>query len=147
MRNRGLIIGSLVVLLILVVGAAVITNNRSKNTNSPAMGNMQSGNGSASQSGQTSQASSAPVSATTVKISNFSFAPASITVKAGQTVTWTNEDNVAHTVTADTASADAPASQSLAQGASYSFTFKNAGTYAYHCQIHPSMKGTVTVTQ
>jgi plastocyanin len=46
---------------------------------------------------------------------------------------------------ADTMSADAPSSELLAKGESYSFTFKKAGTYTYHCTPHPYMKGTVVV--
>ena len=80
-----------------------------------------------------------------VAIQNFAFTPSSITVKVGTTVTWTNSDSVAHTVTADTSSSDGPASGSLASGDTYSFTFKKAGTYAYHCAVHPHMTGTVIV--
>jgi plastocyanin len=85
------------------------------------------------------------VNQNTVSISNYEFTPASITVKAGTKVTWTNQDSVEHTVTGD--GSDGPQSGSLAKGDSYSFTFDKAGTYAYHCQMHPYMKGTVTVTE
>ena len=61
-------------------------------------------------------------------------------------MTWINKDNVNHTVTADNASADAPSSDDIANGKSYSFTFKKAGTYTYHCFPHPYMHGTVIVT-
>lgn len=82
-----------------------------------------------------------------VTISNFAFSPANITVKAGTTVTWTNNDDVGHTVTADSASSDAPDSKSFTKGETYSYTFKKAGTYTYHCQPHPYMHGTVVVTE
>jgi plastocyanin len=78
-----------------------------------------------------------------VKIAGFAFAPLSITVKAGTTVTWVNQDTMPHTVTADDGSFD---SGSLAQGATFSQTFTKAGTYPYHCTFHSSMHGTVTVT-
>ena len=77
-----------------------------------------------------------------VSIANFAFAPASVTVAAGTTVTWTNADNTEHTVTADDGSFK---SDKLGTGAAFSQTFTKAGTFAYHCSIHPSMKGTITV--
>jgi len=83
--------------------------------------------------------------ANAIKINNFAFSPATLTVKAGTTVTWTNADSAPHTVVSD---AGAPAqftSQALATGSSFPFTFTQAGTYTYHCSIHPSMKGTVIV--
>jgi plastocyanin len=81
-------------------------------------------------------------SAGAVTISGFAFGPASISVAAGSTVTWTNQDGTAHTVTADDGSFD---SGSLAPGATFSQTFDTPGTYTYHCAIHSSMTGTVTV--
>jgi Cupredoxin-like domain len=62
--------------------------------------------------------------------------------EVGQSVRWTNQDGAAHTVTADDGAFD---SGSLAGGKSFSFAFDRVGTYAYHCNIHPGMKGTVTV--
>ena len=79
-----------------------------------------------------------------VSIRDFAFSPTPITVAAGTTVTWTNEDSAAHTVTFDDASV--PSSEVLARGATFSITFATAGTYTYYCSIHPSMRGTVTVT-
>lgn len=93
----------------------------------------------------------APVSANTVTMENFAFNPSSITVKKGTTVTWTNKDSVAHQVSSDPypSHTDLPGlfSNSLSQNQTYSFTFDKIGVFGYHCQIHPSMKGTVTVTE
>ena len=75
-------------------------------------------------------------------VENFNFTPADITVAAGTTVTWTNNDDVEHTVTA---SDNTFGSKALETGASYSFTFKQAGTYTYFCSIHPFMTARVTV--
>jgi plastocyanin len=83
-----------------------------------------------------------PAGGNAVAISGNAFSPASLTVKVGDTITWTNNDSVSHTVTADDRSFD---SGSLAQGASFSFTYQKAGTYTYHCSIHPSMTATVVV--
>lgn len=77
-----------------------------------------------------------------VSISGFAFAPVSLTVQAGATVQWTNKDATAHTVTADDASFG---SANLGNGGTFSMTFSKAGTYSYHCAIHPSMTGTVVV--
>ena len=78
-----------------------------------------------------------------VTIKGFAFNPAAIVVPAGTTITWTNEDSARHTVTLDNG---AVTSDALSTGATYSQTFTSAGTFAYHCSIHPSMKGSVTVT-
>jgi len=75
-------------------------------------------------------------------IKNFSFQPDVLKVKVGAKVTWTNDDTVPHTVTADTNSF---ASGNLQPAGSFSFTFTRPGTYAYHCSIHPSMHGSVVV--
>ena len=71
---------------------------------------------------------------TPAKIIDFGFDPASVSVKVGGSVTWTNTGATAHTVTADDGSFD---SKSLASGATFSQTFAKAGTFAYHCAIHP----------
>jgi hypothetical protein len=78
-----------------------------------------------------------------VDIVDFAFNPSSVAVDAGATVTWTNQDSTAHTVTADDGSFD---SGTLAAGASFSFTFTSAGTVSYHCTIHPNMVGSVVVS-
>ena len=77
-----------------------------------------------------------------VQIANFAFAPAAITVNAGDTVTFTNADSAPHTATADNGSFD---TGTLNGGQSASLTFSTAGTYTYFCAIHPNMKGTITV--
>lgn len=82
-----------------------------------------------------------------VTIDDMAFSPKEITVKVGTTVTWTNQDTVSHDVKDDNNSADGPSSEMLGQGESYSFTFKKAGTYNYHCTPHPFMKATVIVTE
>jgi plastocyanin len=79
---------------------------------------------------------------TEVSIANFAFAPADLTVKAGDTVKWTNNDSVAHTITSDSGAFE---SGNLDPGASYSFTFKAPGAFAYHCGVHPSMTAKITV--
>ena len=87
--------------------------------------------------------SDAPAEATAPVISDFSFVPDPIEIVAGDTVTWTNEDGFAHTVTADDDSFD---SDSMDPDATFEQTFDEAGEFPYHCNIHPQMTGTVTVT-
>ena len=83
-----------------------------------------------------------PTPSNTVSIANMAFTPATITVTAGTMVTWTNNDNMTHTVTADDNSFD---SGNLTSGSNYSRTFSVAGTYPYHCTIHPNMIAKVIV--
>jgi plastocyanin len=77
-----------------------------------------------------------------VSIANFKFQPATIKISVGTVVKWTNTDSIGHSVAADDGSFK---SAKLESGAPYSHTFATAGTFAYHCGIHPSMQGTVTV--
>src|SRR5215213_1964163 len=80
---------------------------------------------------------------TTVSIKDFAFNPSNTTVSPGTSVTWVNNDQTAHTATANDGAFD---SGTLQPGQSFSFTFDKAGTYAYHCNIHPDMTATVTVS-
>ena len=77
-----------------------------------------------------------------VEIKNFAFGPKTLTVKKGTTITFTNQDSVGHTATADDGSFDTGL---LAKGESGSATFDKAGTYTYHCTPHPYMKATIVV--
>jgi len=77
-----------------------------------------------------------------VVMKNLAFETATVTIKTGESVTWTNEESVNHTVVADNGEFK---SGDLANGATFSFKFEKAGTYAYHCSVHPSMKATVVV--
>ncbi|WP_052172691.1 cupredoxin family copper-binding protein [Nocardia sp. BMG111209] len=93
-------------------------------------------------------AASAPASAPApggpaVTIDNFAFAPATLTVRVGSTVTWTNHDEEPHTVVSGDGTLHSPG---MGTGATYSFTFTKAGTVDYVCSIHPFMHGTVVVT-
>lgn len=84
----------------------------------------------------------ATAAATDVKIDNFTFGPADVTVKAGSTITWTNRDDIPHTVV----SADkAFKSKVLDTDDHYSFTFASPGTFTYFCSIHPKMTGRIVV--
>jgi plastocyanin len=77
-----------------------------------------------------------------VKIDNFSFVPAALTVKAGTQITWTNGDDIPHTVVSNGPTFK---SKVLATGEKFTFTADKPGTYSYFCSIHPNMTGKVVV--
>ena len=89
------------------------------------------------------EASDPPAEATAPVISDFTFVPDPISITVGDSGTWTNEDGFAHTVTADDDSFD---SGNLDSGATFEQTFDEAGEFAYHCNIHTQMSGTVSVS-
>lgn len=95
--------------------------------------------------------------ATTVSTSLLSFAPMTLTVKAGTTVTWTDTDSIAHTVTTGTfvlgsdglrtsEHPDGLINMPLSRGKNVSFTFTKPGKYVYYCSIHKGMSGEIVVT-
>ena len=79
-----------------------------------------------------------------VSIAGFAFSATSLSVAKGTKITWKNNDATTHTVTSDDGTFD---SGNIAPGGSYSYTFADAGTFAYHCKIHPTMKAKVVVAQ
>jgi plastocyanin len=79
-----------------------------------------------------------------VKIAQLAFSPASVTVPVGGTVTWTNSDQVEHTVTS--MGRGPLGSATIGTGGTYSYTFTTPGTYMYYCAVHPDMMGTVVVS-
>lgn len=79
-----------------------------------------------------------------ITIKNYKYAPATIKVKKGTKITWTNEDVAGHTVTADNGSWE---SKLLAKGGTYEKTFDSVGTFAYHCAPHPYMKASIEVVE
>jgi plastocyanin len=84
----------------------------------------------------------APAVAAEVEIDQFAFVPQRITVKAGTTVTWINDDDTPHSVAS---SSKLFKSKALDTEDKFSFTFTTPGTYAYFCSLHPHMTGVVVV--
>jgi plastocyanin len=78
-----------------------------------------------------------------VTINNMAFNPATVTISVGDTVEWTNQMNMDHTVTPD--NGEFPSSGHIKAKAKFSHTFTSSGSVSYHCEIHPFMKGTVVV--
>ena len=80
---------------------------------------------------------------TEVRMKDIAFAPANIVIDAGTTVTWTNFDSEAHTVTSD--EGDEVDSELIGKSETFSHTFETPGEYFYHCEPHSNMHGLVTV--
>jgi len=75
-------------------------------------------------------------------IDNFSFAPGTLNVRAGTTITWTNKDDIPHTVVSNDKLFASPV---LDTDGKFSYTFQKAGSFGYYCSIHPKMTGKVVV--
>ena len=81
--------------------------------------------------------------ASAISIDNFSFTPATLTVKAGTTVTWTNKDDIPHGIASSNNAFKKSGALDTDDG--YSFTFTTPGTYQYFCYLHPHMVGSIVV--
>ena len=77
---------------------------------------------------------------------NLAFTPTTANAGVGQVVQWTNTGSTQHTVTFESAGASCLSDVSLQGGAQWQVKFNQAGTYSYHCTIHPQMTGTITVS-
>ena|ERR1035438_9349154 len=83
-----------------------------------------------------------PASEVAVKIDNFSFSPATVTIPAGTTIRWTNRDDIPHSVTSDD---KVFKSKTLDTDEQFTYTFTKPGTYNYFCSLHPKMTAKVVV--
>lgn len=130
--NKKILVVIIIVILVSVGGIYLLQQkkngqNYQPNTNNP----------------QTQSINSLPndnLSNLDIIIKNFLFSPAELTIKAGDTVVWTNQDSMAHVIAGSGFQSD-----TLNKGQSFSFTFNNVGTFDYICSIHPSMKGKIIV--
>ena len=109
-------------LTVLIISLSLIVSCSSNNAEQPSIQNVQTDHD--------------------VIIINNNFIPDNISITAGETVRFTNKDGVSHTATADDESWD---SETLKPGDIWIDTFNTAGEYTYHCNIHPSMTGTILV--
>lgn len=80
-----------------------------------------------------------------VVIDNYQFAPATLTISVGSSITWTNQDSDIHSVAADDGDPVMFKSAGMDTDDKFSFTFTKAGTYLYHCTLHPHMTGKIVV--
>lgn len=150
--SRNLIIAAIVIIAV-VGGVVLLAGQQSKQsatstpTSQPEAGQslaetptpsptevMQKEEGATEEAAMTEKAS--------IEIKNFAFVPKTLTVKKGTAITFTNQDPVGHTATADDGSFDTGL---IAAGESESVTFDKAGIYTYHCAPHPYMKATIVV--
>lgn len=138
-----------IVLLAGVVGLLALINSDKveapQTTNTPTSTDTQTNN---TNPGTDTPTNTTPASqSSNVEIKDSAYSPASITVKKGTTITWTNKDAMRHDISPDTETDAFKASELLDKDETYSFTFNTVGTYTYHCTPHPFMKGTVIVTE
>lgn len=137
MSKNLVIIG--VVIIVLIAGAVLFAGQQSNQAPTPTpTGSVQQETLSPTEAVEEAEV----MEKSSVEIRNFAFGPKTLTIKKGTTVTWTNQDSVAHTVTSDDGSFE---TDLLAKGESGSVTFDKAGTYSYHCTPHPNMKATIIV--
>jgi plastocyanin len=133
--SRSMVVGAIVVGVFVVLGVATLAQG--------AGGLPQVYSARPSAQAQAAVPSALAENGSAVTISNFAFQPASLQIAAGSSVTWTNQDSTAHTVTSDSGAFD---SGQLAPGATFNQTFMTPGTFTYHCQIHPFMTATIVVS-
>ena len=143
---KKIIIG-IVILALLGGGAYLVLGNDDKEDSSSDTSGATSSSEKADDSSSVSTNTTAPSATSEVSIEDMAFTQASITVKKGTTVTWTNKDSVQHSVAPDSETSEFKEGDLLSKGQSYKVTFNTPGTYSYHCTPHPSMKGSVTVTE
>jgi plastocyanin len=130
----------------LLLSAAACSSNDSNSSGAPSS----TGTTSGTTTGGTTTGGTTTGATTTVNIpvgasvlTTTAFAPATVTIKVGDSVNWVNNDSIAHTSTATSGAAFN--SGIINPGGSFRATFTTAGSFPYHCTIHPGMVGTVTV--
>lgn len=140
----GLITGIIILLLLAAGGVWYLYSGAYFKSSGPGQASAPSGVASSGSAGSGANANSNEVSGTKeVLIRNFVFSPRTLTIKAGDSVKWTNQDSAKHTITSD--SGNELDSSLFGKGESFTHTFDKAGTYTYHCTPHPNMKGTIIV--
>jgi plastocyanin len=126
-----------------LVAIAGCSSGSSATPNAPASAPAPSTAPSTAPSAASAAASAPAAGAAAVAIKDIAFNPQAIQAKVGETITWTNQDNIAHTVTLDDKSVDRG---NVAPSTTFSHAFTQAGTFTYHCEIHKQMTGTITVS-
>ena len=142
-KNNQALMVVIVIGLLVVGGYWYMSSNQSASVVSPSPISESTTIIVASPASSVKPAPSPVVDKNMVSITKNTFVPGTMSIKVGETVTWVNNDTYAHDIVADDQTF---VSKSLAQGEKYSYTFMKAGTFNYICNIHPSMKGIVIVT-
>jgi len=146
---KKLTFGSLLVIVALLLSSCQFHTGlgsllSGKKTSTPAAKHVKATHTAPAPKTPSAAATVAPAS-NAVSITSAGFQPNALSVKVGTTVTWTNNDSAAHTVTSDTAGVFD--SGPINQGTTFKFTFSQAGTFTYHSTSDTGWTGTVTVTQ
>jgi len=131
--NNKIIIGA--ILVVIVIGGFLYFTQKQYQTSQP-----QPSTQASSMQQAATQPAQTGTEAGTVTISNFAFNPATLTIKQGTKVTWTNQDSAAHKIKSATFN-----SGDINQGEKFEFTFDSKGSFDYSCSIHPSMTGKIVV--
>jgi plastocyanin len=134
----GVLVGAVVLILFVLGGAGMLVVGRRKRPSASVSRN----DGVSGPQPSSSLRRTAPLPGHHVVIHDFAFDPGQVRVAVGTTVTWTNVDEAAHTVTFRNGMAD---SGLLQQGQMYQYTFRSPGTFEYYCTVHPQMVATVVV--
>ncbi len=131
------------VIIIIIIGVVVAHNNapaqESQITPAQVNGNVSSRGSNP----QTTPAADDKQEEVVIHIQNYAYTPATLTVKAGTKIVWINEDAAPHTVTSDTGKA--LDSGNIQSGGMFTAVMSDPGTYTYHCEVHPPMKGKIIV--
>ncbi|HET9593391.1 MAG TPA: cupredoxin family copper-binding protein [Solirubrobacterales bacterium] len=152
MRSKSLLTAALVALSLgLVACGSSGSDSSSEPETAPAgqeSGSAESPEGETGSESESMESEAAPSGeaqkSEKVQIVEFAYEPDPVVVQVGGKVTWQNEDSAPHTATADDGSFD---TGTIEEGKLGSATFKEAGTFTYHCEIHPTMHGTVEVVE
>jgi plastocyanin len=148
MSSKPLLAAALVVLSLGLVACGSSGSDSSSTEAETAAAGQESGTAEATEEGQTTESEPAPSGEASksekVQIVEFTYEPDPVVVQVGGKVTWQNEDSAPHTATADDGSFD---TGTIEEGKIGSATFKEAGTFTYFCEIHPTMHGTVEVVE
>lgn len=130
-------IAALLAIIVLAVGLALVLGHKKTTDTSVPKTTTPSSNTSTTPT----------TTSSTVDIQDFAFSPKTISVKRGTTITWTNKDSAAHTVTFDDATLSSASSGNMAQGDTFKHKFDATGSFTYHCAYHASMTAKVVVTE
>ena len=154
MKARILVV--IIILIVLVLGGIAVyvmqpqtavdspSGNGGSTNKQPDDSTNEQSNGSVNgQTPETNSGTAVKPETYNIAIKSSAFSPKTLEIKAGDSVVWQNQDFTAHTVTSN--SGNELGSTNLAQGQSYSHQFDTPGIYTYHCRIHSSMQGTITV--
>jgi plastocyanin len=141
---RQLVLLPLVVVAAFIVVACGGTGTATVSPTTAASAPAASGGGGGA-AGACAKGDAGATAAVTVEIKDFAYGTDPVTAKVGEAIGWTNGDSAPHTATLDD---DSCGTDNLSQGATGVLVFSEAGTYPYHCAVHPSqMKGTITITE